>query len=174
MSTFWQDLRYGLRVLWKSKGFTAVAVLTLGLGIGVNAAIFSGVSAFVLRPLPGVGEPDRFVSLSRRDLAAPWYRITRSESALLARHVDVGDARVQQQRRAQRREHGVVVDWLEEHPAEARQVAVEELYAVGNFRGITLYADPDTVQDEVYVPVCFGADLYQVYRREAEVRGTTG
>ena len=64
------------------------------------------------------------------------------------------------------------VRWLKY--GEARQIAIDELYAVGNFRGITLYADPDTVQDEVYVPVCFGADLYQVYRREAEVRGTTG
>jgi predicted permease len=60
------DVRYGLRVLWKSKGFTAVAVLTLGLGIGVNTAIFSGVSAFVLRELPGVGGPDRLVSLFER------------------------------------------------------------------------------------------------------------
>jgi predicted permease len=63
MRTFLKDVRFGLRVLWKSKGFTAVAVLTLALGIGVNTAIFSGVSAFVLRPLPGAGEPDRLVML---------------------------------------------------------------------------------------------------------------
>ena len=63
MKTFLKDVRFGLRVLWKSKGFTAVAVLTLALGIGVNTAIFSGVSAFVLRPLPGVEEPGGLVSL---------------------------------------------------------------------------------------------------------------
>jgi predicted permease len=63
MRTFLKDVRFGLRVLWKSKGFTAVAVLTLGLGIGVNTAIFSGVSAFVLRPLPGTSDPERLVSI---------------------------------------------------------------------------------------------------------------
>ena len=63
MRTLLQDVRYGLRVLWRSKGFTALAVLTLGLGIGVNAAIFSGVSAFVLRPLDGAADPGRLVSI---------------------------------------------------------------------------------------------------------------
>ncbi|MFN2433186.1 MAG: secretin N-terminal domain-containing protein [Gemmatimonadota bacterium] len=64
------------------------------------------------------------------------------------------------------------VRWLKF--GEPRRIPLEELYVVGNYRGITLYADPDTAAEEIYMPVCFGEELYQVYRREAEVRGTTG
>ncbi|PWT95656.1 MAG: hypothetical protein C5B55_01000 [Blastocatellia bacterium] len=69
MTSIFQDIRYGVRILLKQPGFTLVAVITLALGIGVNTAIFSVVNGVLLRPLP-FREADRLALLWHRGAEA--------------------------------------------------------------------------------------------------------
>ena len=71
MEMLWQDIKYGARMLAKNPGFTAVAVLSLALGIGVNTSIFSVVNAILFKPLP-VPESERMASVfSTNDAESP-------------------------------------------------------------------------------------------------------
>jgi len=64
MSPFWQDVRYSLRMIAKSPGYAAIAILTLALGIGANTTIFSWINSTLLNPIPGLKTPNEVVALS--------------------------------------------------------------------------------------------------------------
>jgi predicted permease len=64
MASFWQDVRYSLRIIAKAPGFAAIAILTLGLGIGANTTIFSWINSTLLNPVPGLTNPSEVVSLT--------------------------------------------------------------------------------------------------------------
>jgi hypothetical protein len=63
LGTIWQDLRYGTRMLAKNPGFSLVAILSIAIGVGANAAMFSVADGLMLRPLP-ISDPDGLLTVS--------------------------------------------------------------------------------------------------------------
>ena len=64
MQTFLQDIRFGARMLWRTPGFSILAILCLTLGIGTNAAVFSWIEGILIRPYPLVAHQDRMFALN--------------------------------------------------------------------------------------------------------------
>jgi predicted permease len=90
MQTLWQDLRYGARMLMKKPGFTLIAVITLALGIGANAAVFTLIEGAFIRPFPIV-EPERVVALPLKTKSGelhafsyPYYKDFRDRNEVLS------------------------------------------------------------------------------------------
>lgn len=73
MQTLVQDIRYGIRLITKAPGFTLVAVLALALGICANTTIFSFINGLLLRPIPGVKEPERLAAVYTSDYSSGPY-----------------------------------------------------------------------------------------------------
>ncbi len=65
MARLWQDIRYALRALSKSRGMAVLAILSLGVGIGATTAVFSLFNELVLRPRPGIGNPEELIDIGR-------------------------------------------------------------------------------------------------------------
>ncbi|MGA7920899.1 MAG: ABC transporter permease [Candidatus Acidiferrales bacterium] len=64
MTSFWQDLRYSLRMIAKAPGYAAIVILTLALGIGANTTIFTWINSALLNPVPGLATPSEVVALT--------------------------------------------------------------------------------------------------------------
>ncbi|NLZ03802.1 MAG: FtsX-like permease family protein [Phycisphaerae bacterium] len=73
MTTLWQDVRYGFRMLAKNRGFTAIALVTLAVGIGANTIMFT-MSDLLLRPPTKVKEPEQLMYCAIQDALFPWFR----------------------------------------------------------------------------------------------------
>jgi putative ABC transport system permease protein len=74
MSTFLRDLRYAVRTLMRNPGFAAVAILTIGIGIGASTTIFSWMRPLLLNPLPVAAQAERIVAIENMPIrrCIPW------------------------------------------------------------------------------------------------------
>ena len=82
LESLWQDVRYAARTLGRTPGFTAVAILTLAVGVGANTAIFTVANAVMLRPLP-FSDPDRLVRLWESNPEKGWPTFSASHPTFL-------------------------------------------------------------------------------------------
>jgi len=137
----WQDVRFSLRMLAKSPGFTAVAVLTLALGIGVNTVIFSAVYAVLLKPLP-FKDSDRLVFIEKKNPPRGWVRNPISPAEILAWRNESG---VFEDMAAFSGSSCVLtgVGEAEEDPCEVASSNLFPLLGVTPFRGRIFSADED-------------------------------
>ena len=154
MESLWQDLRYGLRSLLKSPGFTAVTVLTLALGIGANSAIFSVVNGLMLKALP-YPEADQLVMVwnDNRRAGLP------QDHSSYANLVDYRSQSQSFQNIAAFSEHTVIFSDTEEPVAVPAAIASSEFFAVMKvypLHGRAISAEEDNYGAEYVVILGYG------------------
>ncbi len=147
MRTFLQDLRYGIRLLLKTPGFTAVAVASLALGIGLNSAVFSVVDGMFLRP-PAVQQPQQLVWIYSRAPERSGGSISYMEYLDLREQSDVFSGLVAQSRRGSLLR---VNDEIEVVPTTVVSVNYFSVLGAGAMLGRTFSANLDDSEKEPVV-----------------------
>src|SRR5215471_4824907 len=154
MSGLAQDIRYALRQVRKSRGFTVVAVAILALGIGANTAIFSAVYAVLLRPLP-FKDADRLVFIRKQNPTRGWTRNRVSPPEILAWRDQSGAF----EGMAATRGESWTLTGDQEAEADPCEVISSNLFSVlgvAPFRGRTFSADEDKPEGARVVLLSYG------------------
>jgi hypothetical protein len=163
MQTFWQDIRFGLRMLLKNPSFTTVAVLSLALGIGANTAIFTLFDAVLLKRLP-VKSPEQLVVLDtfnergeQRNFSHPVFASLRARSKVFSGMFAAGDGTV-------RMDVAVSESGDRKGQAEVQIVSGEyfQVLGVNAVIGRTLTVNDDQIPDAHPVAV-LSYDFWQSY-----------
>src|SRR5579864_479962 len=154
MNGIFQDVRYALRQLRKSPGFTAVAVLTLALGIGANTSIFSAVYAVLLRPLP-FKDADRLVFIRKQNPPRGWTNNPISSPEILGWRDQSGAF----EDMAAFSGHSCVLsgsEAAEEDPCETASSNLFSVLGVKPLRGRTFVSDEDKPEGARVVLLSYG------------------
>jgi putative ABC transport system permease protein len=146
LETLFQDLRFALRMLRKSPGFTLVAVLTLALGIGANTAIFSVVNAVLLAPLPYPGS-DRLAMVWER-VRLPFYQSERNDPA-----------------------PGNFADWKKENTAFDDMAAIEDKSFNLTGTGESMRVEGEAVSASLFSLLRVNAALGRVFTSDEDISG---
>src|SRR5580658_10639812 len=144
IETCWRDFRFGVRTLCKSPGFTAVAIITLALGIGANAAIFSAIYAVLLKPIP-FKDPDRLVFIEKQNKPRGWVRNPISSAEIVAWRSQSGafdDVAAYKEKSCVLTSAGEA----EEEPCEVITSNLFPLLGVAPYRGRTFTPEEDKTQ----------------------------
>jgi hypothetical protein len=169
MDTLIQDLRYGLKQLWKSKGVTIVAIVSLAVGIGANSVIFSLVNSLLLRPR-AVANPDQLVELYTGDRNQPYQTCSYPSYLDLRDHNDVLSGLAAYGIRQFKLDDG---NQVEQIWGEAVSGDYFDVLGVPAFKGRTFFAEEDSAPGQHPVVVVGHALWQRRFNSDPELVGKT-